>query len=211
MSGNHAATEVTEVTPVIPVASKPFIEPGVTPTMSGAKDLLNEMAVAILCGGQGSRMKSNERHKVCFPIDGIPAIIRTVRMFHRLGARKIVLVVGALAENVLSAVSREFPQVAFVYQHEQLGTGHAARIAVEALNGFGHDGPILITMGDKVIEPRVISELAERYVRSRSDLVFVTSAKPSDNGPGSGSGATPSASANASIAVSVTTTPTSST
>ncbi|MCX7014749.1 MAG: NTP transferase domain-containing protein [Candidatus Sumerlaeota bacterium] len=137
-------------------------------------ELLRETAAAILCGGQGSRMKSADRHKVCFPIDGVPAIVRTVRMCRQLGARRIVLVVGALAENVIRCVGQEFPEVVYVYQDQPLGTGHAARLAVEALREFGHRGPTLITMGDKAIEPRVIEELAGRFARDGADLAFVT-------------------------------------
>ncbi|NLX06976.1 MAG: NTP transferase domain-containing protein [Phycisphaerae bacterium] len=145
--------------------------------MGKTKNLLSETAVAILCGGRGTRMRSADRHKVCFPIDGVPAIVRTLRMFHRLGVRRMVLVVGAMAENVIATVSREFPHVLYVYQGEQLGTGHAAQIAAEALRNLDHRGPILITAGDKVIQPHVIHELAEEYLRSRSDMAFVTSAK----------------------------------
>ncbi|NQU43494.1 NTP transferase domain-containing protein, partial [bacterium] len=132
-------------------------------------------------------MKSNDLHKVCFPIDGMPAINRTVRMFRQLGMKRIVLVVGALAQNVIETVGREFPEVAFVYQGEQRGTGHAARIACDALNSLGHTGPILITMGDKVIAPHVVTDLTEQFLRSRADLAFVTARKVR-NGMTSGSG-----------------------
>ena len=145
--------------------------------MSRDENVVQESAVVILCGGQGSRMKSREHHKVCFPIDGVPAIIRTVRMFYRLGIRKVVIVVGAFAESVIRTVGKEFPQVVFVYQEEQRGTGHAAQIGISAIKQFDHQGPILVTMGDKAIESVVIRQLGENFVRSRSDLVFVSGPK----------------------------------
>jgi len=142
-----------------------------------AKELLKETAVAILCGGRGTRMGSADRHKVCIPIAGAPAINRTVKMFNELGARKIVLVVGALAENVISTVGGEFPEVLHVYQSEQQGTGHAAQLAASALKNLGHSGPMLITMGDKVIQPEVIVDLASHFTRSGADLAFVVMPK----------------------------------
>ena len=149
--------------------------------MDSTHKFLRQTTVTILCGGQGSRMRSKDLHKVCFPIDGVPAINRTVEMFQHLGARKIVMVVGALADNVIGTVGARFPNVHYVYQHEQLGTGHAAQVAASALAGFDPDGPMLITMGDKVIDPHVIEELVELYARSRADLAFVTAAKVQDD------------------------------
>lgn len=139
--------------------------------------VLQEISVAILCGGSGSRMRSVDQHKVCFPIDGVPAINRTIKMFRGLGVRKIFVVVGAMAGSVIDTVGREFPDVAFIYQHEQLGTGHAAQVAAAAIAKLECAGPLLVTMGDKVIEPFVIRDLAEQFVRSRADLAFVTSPK----------------------------------
>lgn len=139
--------------------------------------VLQDISVAILCGGSGSRMRTSDQHKVCFPIDGVPAINRTVKMFRGLGAKRIFVIVGAMASNVISTVGKEFPEVAFIYQHEQLGTGHAAQVAAAAIGKLGCDGPLLITMGDKVIEPFVIRDLAEQFVRSRADIAFITSPK----------------------------------
>ncbi|MCE5231354.1 NTP transferase domain-containing protein [bacterium] len=145
--------------------------------MEPIDQVLQEISVAILCGGHGSRMRSNDQHKVCFPIDGVPAINRTIKMFRGLGAKKIFVVVGALASNVISTVGKEFPEVVFIYQHEQLGTGHAAQVAAAAIARLDCAGPLLITMGDKLIEPQVIREMAEQFVRARADMVFVTSPK----------------------------------
>ncbi len=142
----------------------------------GAK-LLSQSSAVILCGGRGTRMGSATRHKVCFPIEGTPAVNRTISMLHRLGLKRIVVVVGALASDVIETVGREFLETIFVYQSNQLGTGHAAQIGVNALRNLGFAGPILIMPGDKVIEENVIIAIAERFVRKRADMVFVTGSK----------------------------------
>ncbi len=118
--------------------------------------VLQEISVAILCGGSGSRMRSVDQHKVCFPIDGVPAINRTIKMFRGLGVRKIFVVVGAMAGSVIDTVGREFPDVAFIYQHEQLGTGHAAQVAAAAIAKLECAGPLLVRgrQGDERSCPR---------------------------------------------------------
>ncbi|MBN1344163.1 MAG: NTP transferase domain-containing protein [Phycisphaerae bacterium] len=141
----------------------------------------DEIGCVILCGGGGTRMGSTTTHKVCFPVGGVPAIVRTVEMLRRQGVGRIVIVVGAMAGQVVETVGQRFPDVVFAYQHEQLGTGHAAQIGVAALKQLGHGGPVLLTLGDKVIEPWVIDRLRDAFVRSQADLVFVTLRKrPND-------------------------------
>jgi len=147
--------------------------------MAGA--VSDEMGCVILCGGGGTRMGSTTTHKVCFPLGGVPAIVRTIDMLRGQGVRRIVVVVGAMAGQVVETIGQRYPDVVFAYQHEQLGTGHAAQIGVAALNQVGHTGPVLITLGDKVIEPSVIEDLRDAFVRTGADLVFVTLRKrPND-------------------------------
>ncbi len=146
--------------------------------------LLSQSAAVILCGGKGTRMGSDTRHKVCFPIEGKPAVNRTISMLRNSGLKKIVVVVGALASDVIKTVGEQFPETIFVYQSNQLGTGHAAQIGVNALRTIGFSGPVLIMPGDKVIEEKVVVAIAERFIRKRADMVFVTG--PKKHNPSSG-------------------------
>jgi len=135
---------------------------------------VQQIAAVVLCGGRGTRMGSSDTHKVCFPIAGTPAILHLVGSLRAAGISRIAIVVGDKAGQVVSTVGQKYPDVIFVYQHEQLGTGHAARLGVEALQCWGQDGPILITMGDKFIEPAVFAELREHMIRTGADALFVT-------------------------------------
>lgn len=122
-----------------------------------------DIACVILAGGQGKRMRSTDRHKVCFPIAGTPAIVRTVGMFKSVGIEQFHIVVGAMAEQVIATVAETHGDVPFVYQPSPQGTGHAALCAMRVLDSAGFDGDVLITMGDKVVQPRVVQQLVERH------------------------------------------------
>ncbi len=144
----------------------------------------SEIACVILCGGQGKRMRSSDRHKVCFPIAGTPAIVRTVGMFKSVGIRRFLIVVGTMAEQVITALTAEHPDVAFVYQPQPRGTGHAVACAVEVLKATAHRGPVLVTMGDKVIQPHLVEELIGRHAVQQADMTLAALPKTADSTAG---------------------------
>jgi len=135
---------------------------------------LRRVACVILCGGQGKRMGSAGRHKVCFPIAGTPAIVRTVGMFKSAGLSRLLIVVGAKADEVIRTVAARHGDVAFAYQPKPRGTGHAAACAVEVLRAAGHEGPVVISMGDKVIEPHVVTGLLARHAADGADMTVTS-------------------------------------
>ncbi len=134
----------------------------------------SDIACVILAGGRGSRMASADLHKVCFPIAGRPAIVRAIDTYKAAGLRHFLVVVGQLAEQVISTVSEVHPEVAFVYQPNPKGTGHAATIAIEALAAAGHTGDVLIVMGDKMTRPEIVSDLLNKFRTEHDDLLLAT-------------------------------------
>lgn len=130
--------------------------------------------VVILAAGKGTRMGRADMAKVCFEIDGVAAINRTIRTFRSLGFERFMLVVGAQSEQVQETVNTEHAGVVYAYQSPQLGTGHAARVAAQALSALGHDGHVLVTMGDKFIEPQAIEALRDGFVRQDADLALLS-------------------------------------
>ncbi|MDP6380569.1 MAG: NTP transferase domain-containing protein, partial [Phycisphaerae bacterium] len=133
-----------------------------------------EIACIILAGGKGKRMASAKRHKVCFPILGRPAIVRAIETYKAAGLRRFVVVVGQMAEQVISTVSESHPEVTFVHQAEPKGTGHAASIAARALAAQGYEGPAMVVMGDKVTRPEVVRRLLALAADARADVVMAT-------------------------------------
>ena len=130
--------------------------------------------VIILAAGKGTRMGRTDLAKVCFEIDGEPAINRTVNTFKKLGFEKFLLVIGSRAEDVMTAVTKEAPETIYIFQEPQLGTGHAAKLAGQALEKTDYSGNIIVTMGDKYIEPLAIEMLVDGFVKQQADLAILS-------------------------------------
>ena len=128
----------------------------------------------ILAGGQGKRMASAERHKVCFPIVGRPAIIRAIDAYKAAGLRRFMVVVGQMAEQVLQTIADAHPEVTFIYQPQPRGTGHAAAVAGSALAAQGFAGTAMIVMGDKVTRPATVRALLEHFDGGQFDMVLAS-------------------------------------
>ena len=120
-------------------------------------------AAILLCAGKGTRMGSSDRSKVCYDCAGVPVIRRIVRNMREGGVGRFVIVVGHMAESVMSALDGE-PGLIYAYQKEQKGTGHATMCGLRALEDIGFSGPVIVSMGDKIVSPRIVRELLEEGV-----------------------------------------------
>lgn len=145
---------------------------------------LSDTVCVILCGGKGKRMGSSELHKVCFPIAGKAAIVRTIKMFKDVGLARFLIVIGQKAESVISTIAAEHPDVAFVYQPQPRGTGDAAACAAAYLKASGHEGGVLITMGDKVVQPHVVAALINRHIESNASMTLAALPKSCESTAG---------------------------
>jgi N-acetylgalactosamine kinase len=142
--------------------------------MPDDSSISKQSVVVVLAAGKGTRMGRDDLVKVCFEIDGVPAVNRQIGVFKKEGFRRFVLVVGSHAEQVLDAVNTEHPGVAYVYQNPPKGTGHAARVAADALQNLGYQGHVLVTAGDNYLETEAIEALVSGYVRQQADLALLT-------------------------------------
>ena len=118
-------------------------------------------AAVILCAGKGTRMNDDTQNKVCFDCAGIPVIRRIVDNMKKGGVDRFVIVVGHKAETVMSSLDG-VDGVVYAYQKEQKGTGHAALCGISALKTIGYSGPVIVSMGDKIVDYTVIRDLLEK-------------------------------------------------
>ena len=99
--------------------------------------------VTILAAGQGKRMRS-ELPKVLHPLGGKPLLSHVLEVTRALGAAKICVVYGHGGERVRSALAA--PDLDWVRQEPQLGTGHAVLQALPVFAGRADSSPSSLTL-----------------------------------------------------------------
>ena len=99
--------------------------------------------VIVLAAGMGKRMRS-DLPKVLHPLAGRPLLSHVLDAARALSPRRIFIVHGHGAEKVRAAFG-EAPDLEWVLQAEQLGTGHAV---LQAAPRLAADATALILYGD---------------------------------------------------------------
>jgi bifunctional UDP-N-acetylglucosamine pyrophosphorylase/glucosamine-1-phosphate N-acetyltransferase len=140
------------------------------------------MNIVILAAGQGKRMRS-ALPKVLQPIAGRPMlahVIDTARETARQckSEARIIVVIGHGADAVRAAFAGQ-PDLRFVTQQPQLGTGHALLQALPEMRG---DVPTLVLYGDvPLIRARTLVALVEAAA-DHAGVLTVCLANPSGYG-----------------------------
>jgi len=131
------------------------------------------LAAIILAAGKGTRMKS-ATHKVLHSVGGKAMISYLLDTVAGLKAAKTVLVVGAEKEQLVAA----YPDMEFVTQTEQLGTGHAAKVALDQIGAFS--GDIMVLFGDTPFIPAGTMAAMLEAMRSPNTGIVVLGFTPAD-------------------------------
>jgi bifunctional UDP-N-acetylglucosamine pyrophosphorylase/glucosamine-1-phosphate N-acetyltransferase len=110
--------------------------------------------VVILAAGKGKRMHS-DKPKVLHTLAGRPLLSHVIDCARTLDATRICVVYGHGGRQVRDAVAG--PDLAFVLQEPQLGTGHALSMALESLS----EAPVtLVLYGDvPLVKPATLTDL----------------------------------------------------
>ncbi len=141
---------------------------------------LESIAAVVLAAGKGTRMRSS-LPKVLHPLLDEPMISHTLRTLREAGIapERTVVVVGHGAELVKAAVSHYGPYLT-VEQIEQLGTGHALRMAAPLLEALAGQEPgaaeqILIIYGDgPLLRPVTLQRLFRQHFETQPLLSMLT-------------------------------------
>lgn len=129
----------------------------------------------ILAAGKGTRMKS-ELPKVLHKALGKAMVKYSIEAAMEAGAEAsdICLVVGHKANLVKEEVG---PDVTYVLQEEQLGTGHAVKCASEFI---GEEGLTMVLCGDTpLITGKTLKRLVETHI-AEGNAITVLTAKVDD-------------------------------
>jgi bifunctional N-acetylglucosamine-1-phosphate-uridyltransferase/glucosamine-1-phosphate-acetyltransferase GlmU-like protein len=145
--------------------------------MRMGNEKMGRSAAIILAGGKGTRMGDPDKHKCLYDMGEQPAIYDLIDKLRNEGITTNVLVIGALSDQLMSAMSEKYNDVAFAYQPSQIGTGNAAKYGVRILKNIGFTGAIYIIPGDTYLENEVIQNLSKDYRESNADLALLVKYK----------------------------------
>src|SRR3954470_14426038 len=122
------------------------------------------ITVIVLAAGGGTRMKSKTM-KVLHPIAGRSMIGHVLAAVSVLEPHRVVAVVGHQREQVGPHIQELLPDAVLAVQESQDGTGHAVRVAWEALDPGDRAGTVLVAYGDTpLLEGESLRAFAEDHV-----------------------------------------------
>ena len=140
-----------------------------------------EIHVVVLAAGKGTRMKS-QVPKVLHRIAGFTLIERVLRTADVLEPTSTTLVVGHGADDVRRALGSR-PNLGFVVQEQQLGTGHALLQARPLLEG--KTGVVILLSGDvPLLTSNTLRSLIDTHVQSQAAATVITADMPRPFGYG---------------------------
>lgn len=131
------------------------------------------LAVVIMAAGKGTRMKNPDIAKVMYEVAGKPMIEHVVNLGKLLKASRILVIVGWQRDTVVNYLSKVTPDVEFVDQLQQLGTGHAIMQTVQPLKEF--DGDVLVLSGDvPLLTYETLDSLMATHAKTSASATILT-------------------------------------
>ena len=124
----------------------------------------------VLAAGKGTRMKS-ARPKVLHELCGRPMLWWVLQALHGAGIDEVVVISNPELDPLLAPLG-----VRTVVQDEQLGTGHAVRIALDALDA--RDGTLVVAYGDMpLVDPKVFADVQRAVAPQRGIMLALVTAR----------------------------------
>lgn len=128
-----------------------------------------KITAVLLAAGFGTRMKS-DLPKVLHPILGRPMVSYALDAARQASTETPVLVVGYKADEVKKVVGEA---AQYVFQEQQLGTGHAVMQAEDLLKG--QTDYVIVTYADMpLLRPETIKALVETQKHNTGPISMVT-------------------------------------
>lgn len=138
--------------------------------------------VVVLAAGEGKRMKSS-LPKVLHPLLGRTLLGHVLAAAGPLRADRTVVVVGHGADQVRAHLTDVAPAATPVLQERQLGTGHAVRIALDAVPDA--TGTVVVINGDvPLLRPETVRALVEAHEDAAAAATVLAAEVPDPTGLG---------------------------
>lgn len=146
--------------------------------------MTSHLTVVVLAAGGGTRMKSKTA-KVLHPLAGRSMVGHVLAAVRELEPRRVVAVVGHQREQVAPHVEQLLPEARIAVQETQDGTGHAVRIAWEALDPEDRQGTVLVAYGDTpLLEGESLRRLVEDHEAARRAVSILSGTVEQPHGYG---------------------------
>jgi bifunctional UDP-N-acetylglucosamine pyrophosphorylase/glucosamine-1-phosphate N-acetyltransferase len=128
--------------------------------------------VIVLAAGEGKRMRS-ALPKVLHPILGRSLVGHVLAAAEPLKADRTLVVVGVGAERVTEHLATVAPHAEPVLQAEQRGTGHATRVALDAVPDAA--GTVVVLTGDTpLLRPETLDALLREHAEAGNAATVLT-------------------------------------
>jgi len=138
-------------------------------------------AAIILAAGKSTRMVTS-LPKVLHEVCGRPMLSYVLDACRAAGISRIVVVVGYEKDQVIEAFADE-PDIRWVYQEQQKGTGHAASMCRDTLADF--DGNLVVLAGDMpLLRSETLKLLIETHERQHAAVTLATAVLEDPTGYG---------------------------
>lgn len=120
----------------------------------------------VLAGGKGTRLGIKDKNKTSIEFNGKPLISYAVDLYQSV-CDNTVVVIGHQAKSIEAVLAKS--QTVFAYQAKRLGTGHAAKIAIQKIEKEGLSPEyIFIGYGDHMMfyTPELLKSLLQKVQES---------------------------------------------
>ena len=132
-----------------------------------------DLKAVILAAGKGTRMKS-ELPKCLHEVFNKPIIARMLDSAITAGSIENVVVVGHKAELIENYISKNYSNTICALQKEQLGTGHALKVAAEE-KLKSYRGNLLVLNGDTpLITGETLSDFVKYHNENNADITVMS-------------------------------------
>lgn len=137
-------------------------------------------SIVILAAGQGTRMRSASP-KLLHKLAGKPILEHLLRTAAKLNPTRVIVVYGHKGEELKKAFL-DFPEIVWVEQKQQLGSGHAALQALPFLGGQEDDKVVLLAGDNPLISVATLKKLLDASQTADFCLLTHTLENPSGLG-----------------------------
>ncbi|MFH0982587.1 MAG: NTP transferase domain-containing protein [Planctomycetota bacterium] len=138
-------------------------------------------AAVILAAGKSTRMRS-DLPKVLHEVCGRPMLSYVIDACRELGVVRLIVVIGH-RHKLVTETYADAPDLIWVYQAEQRGTGHAVMVCSEALAHFA--GSVLVIAGDMpLIRSSTLRALVAEHERTGHAVTLATTVLDNPHGYG---------------------------